>query len=62
MRTVEEFSVERVYNGFTRLLGVHASEADSPAGALRVAQYPRGDDFSIRGEHCFQVHFAHVRR
>ena len=61
-RTVEEFAIERVYDGITRLLGIHACETDSSTGALRIAQYPRGNDFSVRREHRFQVYFAHVRR
>ena len=60
-RTVEEFPIECVYDRIARLLGVHARKTDSSTGALRVAQYPRGNDFSIRREHRFQIDFANVR-
>ena len=61
-RTVEEFAVECVDDGIARLLGIHARETHSSTGAVRIAQYPRGNDFSVRREHRFQVHLADVRR
>ena len=61
-QTVEVFSVESVYDGVARLLSVHPREADSSTGAVRIAQDPRGNDFSVRREHHFQVHLAQVRR
>ena len=61
-RTIEKLSVERIYNGFAGLLSIHARKPDPTADALRIAQYPRGDDFSIGREHCFQVDLADVRR
>ena len=62
MQTVEVFSVESVYNGVARFLRVHSGEADAAARTLRVAQYPRGNDLSVRREHRLQVDLADVRR
>ena len=60
-RTVEVFSIECVDDGLARLFGIHARKTDSSAGAVRIAQYPCRNDFTVRREHRFQIDFADVR-